>query len=229
MKRTSIILSIYFLLFIPIEIDSKELIIKTLIDFNSLPLNDSQKKHLLNDRHLIFSNMEEIEFKNLDGPFKKMTQSHIDGEKKSNDYRFQSWNFSITGLHPRPCLYALRWLSRYEQYENFISFIEKSSYDNENERLEFLLQSQLLPFSMILSFTLPRINDTGVYSYHFDQGFLKGLQGEIHVSQHHERCLFHSTANWQGVHTGIPSVIFEGFSHALSDLAMRTLFRISRN
>lgn len=139
----------------------------------------------------------------------------------------QSLNFEITGLHPKSCSWALVKLSQYEQYSNFLDFVKSSEF--KDNRINFLLDSSIMPYPMRLNFVLPRITEPGVYPFKFDKGFLKGLFGKIHVSNHENRCLFHSTAVWVGPETKIPDKIFELFSHTLARISMETLFRISLN
>lgn len=139
----------------------------------------------------------------------------------------QELKFYITGLHKKSCRFALKKLSHYESYQDHIGFIKKSSYDDKNKRVDFRLTSALLPYSMILNFEIPRIKDPGKYKFQFDQGFLKGLTGTITAVEYKKRCLFYTTANWSGPHTGIPDSILAFFSKAMSQLAMENLFRIS--
>ncbi len=142
--------------------------------------------------------------------------------------KFQSFELYTQGLHSKGCVYAMRKLSLYEQYKDFLSFVTESSY--EKETVNFLLDHTLLPFSMRLKFKIPRIRKPGAYPFTFDAGFLKGLKGKIHLKKMKDkRCLFTLTANWKGPHTGIPNLIFEVFSSTLTEMGMKHLFRISRS
>lgn len=170
-------------------------------------------------------------------PYKKSVKDSIlDGnvfsESKVTDFeeqnkKMQSLNFSIAGLHKKSCNYALKTLSQYERYNKFLSFVEESSYDDKIGEITFRLSHVLLPYDMMLIFKLPRIKEVGVYPFAFEIGFLKGLNGNIHVINHKNRCLFYSEASWKGPDTGVNAYIFEMFSQALSKLSMETLFRIS--
>lgn len=139
----------------------------------------------------------------------------------------QSLNFSIAGLHPKSCQYALKKLSLYESYDHFLDFVKESKYDEKKEEINFLLSHLLLPFKMRLIFILPRIKQEGIYDFKFSDGFLSGLTGKINVSTHNSRCLFYTTAAWSGADTKIPNKILELFSQALSGHAMSRLFQIS--
>lgn len=177
----------------------------------------------------------EINFEKI--PYKKSIKDSIlagdvFSESKVNDFekdgkKFQSLNFSIAGLHKKSCSYALKTLSQYEKFNKFVSFVEESEYDEKKQEIYFRLSHLLLPYDMLLIFNLPRINSPGSYPFKFEIGFLKGLQGTIHVINHHNRCLFYSEAKWSGPDTGLNALIFEVFSQALTKLSMETLFRIS--
>ncbi len=139
----------------------------------------------------------------------------------------QSLDFRTSGLHKKDCRFALKKLSKYENFKKYLDFVADSKYDDEKKRVFFLLSSKILPFDMILDFKLPRITKEGAYKFQFDKGFLNGLSGVIHVSNFKNRCLFYTEAFWQGPKTKIPNIIFEFFSTTLSKLAMKNLFRIS--
>lgn len=139
----------------------------------------------------------------------------------------QKLDYLIAGLHKKACSYAMVKLSQYERFQEFIDFVTKSEYDEKKERIRLYLSHSLLPFNMILDFKIKRIKGTGVYPFQFDAGFLKGLKGMIHVSDYKGRCLFATTAKWQGPDSGIPDSVFSFFSQALGKLAMERLFRVS--
>ncbi|MGZ3788684.1 MAG: hypothetical protein ACXVLQ_09190 [Bacteriovorax sp.] len=176
---------------------------------------------------------EGLRLENL--PYKKNIREKILGGevfsesrvKNLNQATEQSLNFSIAGLHPKSCPYALRTLSLYEDYSRFLSFVKESKYNEEKKEINFLISHVLLPYDMRIIFTLPRITAPGTYPYRFDIGILKNLHGNIYVSDQFGRCLFYSTAQWQGAHTGFNPVIFELFSQTLAKLSMEILFRIS--
>lgn len=175
------------------------------VSFNNLPMGDRTKEALKQGRIYATSVVEDL----------------------GKDDNSQKLDFSIAGLHNKECSFALRKLSRYEDYNSYMDFVEKSHYSDKSRRLYLLLSSALLPFKMALDFKLDRVKKPGVYHFEFDKGFLKGLKGTINVSNHKSRCLFYSTAKWQGKHTGISSFVLEFFSKALSKKAMERLFQIS--
>ena len=176
---------------------------------------------------------QELKLENL--PFKKnikenILKGEIFSESKVKSFSLsneQSLKFSIAGLHPKSCSYALKTLSLYEEYSHFLSFVKSSQYDDLKSEIHFELSHILLPYNMALIFKLPRITSTGVYPFVFDIGILKNLRGKIYVSDYAGKCLFYSNAEWIGPKTGFPNLIFEIFSQALSKLSMEMLFRIS--
>ncbi|MFA6237543.1 MAG: hypothetical protein WC635_09475 [Bacteriovorax sp.] len=168
-------------------------------------------------------------------PYKKNIKEKIlDGQIFSESYvqsfnlnKEQSLRFSIAGLHPKSCSYALKTLSLYENYSRFLSFVKESQYNESKKEINFVISHFLLPYDMRLIFSLPRINKPGVYPFTFDIGLLKNLHGNITVTDNGSRCLFYSNAEWRGPHTGINNTIFELFSQVLSKLSMEILFRKS--
>ena len=179
----------------------------------------------------------ELTFETL--PFKKNIKENIlEGEvfseskvKSFGPKRDQSLHFSIAGLHPKSCTYALKTLSLYEEYSKYLSFVKVSKYNEQKQEIDFLLSHILLPYDMSLTFNLPRISTIGSYPFTFDIGILKNLHGTINVinyaKNNQSRCLFYSTAEWTGPNTGFNNYVFELFSQALSKLSMEMLFRIS--
>jgi hypothetical protein len=167
-------------------------------------------------------------------PFKKNIKEKIldgavfsESKVKNLNKNEQSLKFSIAGLHPKSCSYALKTLSLYEDYSRFLSFVKESKYNEQTKEINLLISHMLLPYDMRIIFNLPRITAPGTYPFTFDIGILKNLHGNINVINHNSRCLFYSTAEWQGAHTGFNPLVFELFSQALSKLSMEILFRIS--
>lgn len=141
---------------------------------------------------------------------------------------WQSLDFVIVGQTSNSCRDGLRKMSRYETYPQYVGFIKKATYNDSNERVRFEMSSNLLPFDMVLAFKLPRIKSAGSYPFSFDNGFLKDLKGVIQVEERLNRCLFYTTAEWKGPHTGIPDSVLSFFSQALSKISMENMFRIAK-
>lgn len=139
----------------------------------------------------------------------------------------QKFSFAIAGLHKKSCRIALKKLKYYENYKQYLGFVENSSYGEKDSRVHLSISHSILPIDMVLYFILPRISKPGVYPFKFDVGFLKDLHGQIHVSKYKNRCYFFAIANWKGPHTGFADSLFEFFSKGMGVIAMENLFRIS--
>jgi hypothetical protein len=142
------------------------------------------------------------------------------------DKQNQVLKFSISGMHPKSCRFALRKLRHYEKFHKYISIVKKSRYDEKKQSVYFLLDSSLLPFRMSLNFKIPRIKREGTYFFTFKKGMLKGLKGTIFVNQYKDRCIFNTRAYWRGKKV-FSDMVFEFFSQAISVHTMKRLFRIS--
>ncbi len=183
------------------------------------PMSHASQQSVLDWDHLPLDQGTKEKLKTSDAIYCK---SHVETKEKS-----QSLEYFIVGLHKKNCRVALSKLSQYERFEEFLDFVEKSKYNEEQKRITLYLGHILMPFDMILDFQIPRITQPGSYPFRFDKGFLKNLTGEISISQHNDRCLFATQARWKGPKTRIPDRVFGFFSQALGKNAMETLFRIS--
>lgn len=139
----------------------------------------------------------------------------------------QSLDYKIYGLHAKNCARALTKISQYEKYSEFIDFVKKSEYDEQTQMIFFEFSSILLPYDMLLSFKLPRIDKPGLYQFSFEKGFLRGLVGSVEVRDENDRCFFNGTAKWNGPDSDIPDAVFELFSKNLGKAAMERIFRFS--
>ena len=178
------------------------------LSFEKLPYNKTIKENILSGE--VFS------------------ESRVENTKDGLSSN-QSLQFSIAGLHPKSCDYALKKLSLYEEYSTYLDFVKVSNYNESKQEIDFFIEHSLLPYRMELTFLLPRVRTVGSYPFTFQVGILKDLKGIIYVGKHKDRCLFYTTAKWKGPHTGIPGFILEIFSQTLSKISMELLFRISSN
>lgn len=194
-----------FLLFV-----SSSALFATELDHNILPYKKNLKDKILAGELFSESRVSS----------KKITEN---GKEKE----IQELHFTIAGLHQKSCEYALKKLSLYENYSEFLDFVKKSEYDLFTSEIDFLISHTLLPYDMRLVFKLPRITAPGVYPFSFNRGILINLTGNIYVINHKNRCLFFTKADWEGKHTGFPNLVFEFFSQTLAKLSMERLFRIS--
>jgi len=147
----------------------------------------------------------------------------------------QDLNFFIAGIHQKTCVQVMRKLSLFEQYEDFLDLVTKSTYDDTKSRWILDISSILMPFDMTIDFILPKFYGPGVTRFQFNKGILRGLTGIIQLTevtvenqQLKKSCLFTSSASWHGPHSKIPSSVFSFFSQALGKKTMEALFRISK-
>lgn len=133
----------------------------------------------------------------------------------------------VSGVHPRNCTRAMRKLSLYENYHNYMDFIKKSSYDDKTQKFSFVIDHALLPFPMIVGFKIQRIKGAGVYPFTFDDGFLKGLQGKVIVQEVGKYCLMGLKTDWRGPDSKIPDVVFGTFVQTVGKLGLEHLIRVS--
>jgi len=158
---------------------------------------------------------------------KKLEKNHIlSYSEVESDAALQSLKFHIFGLHPKKCQIALSKISRYENYQEYLGVVKKSTYENKVIYLE--LSHLLLPFDMSMKFKMERVSKPGHYKFSFNQGFLSGLQGDVIISKQDKRCLFVGRSYWKGKDSGISDTIFSFFTKQLTKITMETLFKISK-
>src|SRR5690606_30666807 len=109
---------------------------------------------------------------------------------------------------PRNCTRAMRKLSLYENYHNYMDFIKTSSYNDKTQKFTFTIEHTLLPYNMVVRFKIPRITKEGHYPFTFEDGFLKDLKGTIIVQEIGKYCLLGLKADWRGPETKIPNIVF---------------------
>jgi hypothetical protein len=133
----------------------------------------------------------------------------------------------VSGVHPRNCTKALRKLSLYENYHNYMDFIKTSKYDEKTQKFTFTVDHTLLPFPMIVGFKIPRITKEGHYPFVFEDGFLKDLKGTVIAQEMGKYCLLGLKADWKGPKSKIPNVVFATFVQTIGRIGLENLIRIS--
>lgn len=134
----------------------------------------------------------------------------------------------VVGVHARNCQRAMRKLSLYENYHQYMDFIKQSRYDEKTQQINFVIDHLLLPFPMNLTFKLPRITGPGNYPFVFEHGFLKDLKGTIGVAELGQHCLLSMKTDWRGPETPIPNIAFETFLETVGKLGLQHLIRVSQ-
>lgn len=133
----------------------------------------------------------------------------------------------VAGVHPRNCTRAMRKLSLYENYHNYMEFIKSSTYDEKTQRFSFVIDHTLMPFPMSVKFKIPRITKAGHYPFTFEDGFLKDLKGTVIVQDIGKFCLLGLKTDWRGPETKIPNVVFSTFVQTVGKLGLEHLIRVS--
>lgn len=133
----------------------------------------------------------------------------------------------VSGIHPRNCTRAMRKLSLYENYHNYMDFIKSSKYDEKTQKFSFVVDHTLLPFPMVVGFKIPRITQEGYYPFTFEDGFLKDLKGTVVVQNVGKYCLLGLKSDWKGPDTKIPDLVFSTFVQTVGKLGLEHLIRVS--
>lgn len=188
---------------------------------NKISLAPSWKNQISNELKPFFSTTE--------GQVEDILEGEVISSSKvsSPSDKEQQLMLFTAGIHPRSCVRAMRKLSMYENYNQYVGFIKKSEYDAKNERLTFNIDHTLLPFPMVMSFKIPRITKAGVYPFVFENGFLKDLKGSIIVKDAGAHCLMALKTDWRGPETKIPNLAFEAFLQTAGKLGLEHLIRVS--
>jgi hypothetical protein len=149
------------------------------------------------------------------------------GKVDSPTDKEQQMMLFVSGVHPRNCTRAMRKLSLYENYHNYMDFIKTSKYDEKTQKFTFTIDHALLPFPMVVGFKIERIRKAGIYPFTFEDGFLKGLQGRVIVQDVGKFCLLGLKTDWRGPDSKIPDVVFGTFVQTVGKLGLEHLIRVS--
>ena len=154
----------------------------------------------------------------LDG--KVLVDAIVDSENKK-----QSFILKAAALHPKKCSKALRKLSLFENYDEWISFIKSSIYDEKYRLLTLKANHTLLPYPMLVHIIVDRPTKPGIYPFTFPTGIFTGLKGQFEIQSFGKRCIFYAHSNWQGKDTGIPDFVVELFAETLSRIGGEVIIR----
>lgn len=149
------------------------------------------------------------------------------GKVDSPTEKEQQMFLFVSGIHPRNCTRAMRKLSLYENYHNYMDFIKTSSYNDQTQKFTFSIDHALLPFPMYVGFKIPRITKEGYYPFTFEDGFLKNLKGTVIVQEVGKFCLLGLKTDWRGPESKIPDVVFSTFVQTVGKLGLEHLIRVS--
>jgi hypothetical protein len=143
-------------------------------------------------------------------------------------HHLQTLVFEHKAEHKKPCGPLLRKFSRYEDYHLYFDFIKKSTYNEPQQHILFTLNHPLLPFPLLLTFRMARMNHLGTYPFIFSKGIFPGLSGSILIEESlSKRCRLSISANWSGPPSGIPNLAIELFGQTLVEMAIEKVLRLS--
>lgn len=145
----------------------------------------------------------------------------------NDEKKIQSFEVYGLGFHKRSCKIAMRKLSVYENFPNYLSIINKSTYDEKQKIVNFQISPPILSYDINVFIHIDRIKDKGEYPFQFTSGFFTALKGKIELSDYKERCLFHVTSSWSGPYSDIPGPILKLFLEVIVKMGMENLFRVS--
>lgn len=149
--------------------------------------------------------------------------SKVDTPKEKEQQLF----LFVSGIHPRNCTRAMRKLSLYENYHNYLDFVKTSHYDEKTQKFTFTIDHTLLPFPMLVGFKIPRITKPGQYEFIFEDGFLKNLKGIVQVEEVGKFCSLSLKTDWRGPESKIPNIVFETFAQTVGKIGLEHLIRVS--
>lgn len=150
-----------------------------------------------------------------------------EGKVDSPTDKEQQLMLFVAGIHPRNCVRAMRKLSLYENYSQYMDFVKRSTYDEAKQKISLTIDHTLLPFPMVMGFKIPRIKGEGHYPFVFEDGFLKDLKGTVAVKSIGKYCLLSLKTDWRGPETKIPNVVFGTFLQTVGKLGLEHLIRVS--
>lgn len=164
-----------------------------------------------------------------EGEIKDLLKGDVvaEGKVDSPSEKEQQLMLMVSGIHPRNCVRAMRKLSLYENYNQYMDFVKQSSYDDRTQRFSFTIDHTLLPFPMLVKFKIPRIKGEGHYPFVFEDGFLKDLKGTVIVKSIGKFCLLGLKSDWRGPETRIPNMVFGTFLQTVGKLGLEHLIRVS--
>lgn len=137
----------------------------------------------------------------------------------------QSFTLKAVGIHPKKCSIALRKISMLEKYEDWLSFIKKSTYQEKQKLFTVRADHTLLPYPMIVHIITKRPTKVGEYDFSFPTGMFAGLKGKYIIRDYNKRCLIYANSYWKGKKTKIPNIVIEYFVEGLTKLGAELLIR----
>ena len=111
---------------------------------------------------------------------KSRVSSHEEKGPNNTVVKKQIFDFEMLAFHPRSCRLALRKISMYESYKDFISFVTVSEYDEKSQKWSVTVDHTLFYGKMYLALTFPRVKEAGIYPFVFlENSSMPGMTGRF--------------------------------------------------
>lgn len=132
-------------------------------------------------------------------------------------------------LHSRVCKPVLEKFTQYENYKDFYSFIDKSSYKDRLAKME--IQVDIVKKTLVTGITVDRVTKPGVYPLSIDVSFgsakLEKMLGKLEVVEQNGRCLFYTELSWKGKDTGLMNFMMEQIFITIGKSGINQIFKIT--
>ena len=159
---------------------------------------------------------------------KSKVSSHQEKGPNNTVLKKQIFDFEMLAYHPRACRLALRKISMYESYKDFISFVAVSDYDVKSQKWSVTVDHTLFYGKMYLALTFPRVKEAGIYPFVFlENSSMPGMTGRFILNDYKGGCLVDLKSHYDGPTTTFPDTIFQIITSTLGRLGMEKLIRIS--
>jgi hypothetical protein len=151
---------------------------------------------------------------------KILSKSRVVSPGKKQDFKL-----NVMALQKVKCSKILRKISMLENYAQWISFIKKSTYSEENKLFTIRANHTLLPYPMLVHILVARPTTPGYYPFMFPTGMFHGMAGHYEIKEFNKKCIFFAESHWNGPATKIPNFVVELFSETLSQMGGEILLR----
>lgn len=154
---------------------------------------------------------------------KILSESKVKSPGKKQDF-----SLNVMALQNVKCSKILRKISMLENYSEWVSFIKKSTYSEENKLFTIRADHALLPYPMLVHILVSRPTTAGFYPFMFPTGMFHGMAGHFEIKEFDKKCIFYAKSHWNGPKTKIPDFVVELFSETLSRMGGEVLLRKAR-
>lgn len=149
----------------------------------------------------------------------------VDSHVTTHSDNLQEFHMKVAAFHPKSCSKVLKKISQFELYPDWISYITKIVYKEDEELLVLHADHVLLPYPMVVDILVKRPTKEGNYSFIFPTGIFSGLKGNAEIADINGRCLLYTTSHWKGPHTKLSAFMIELFSETLTRIGANILIK----